>query len=880
MRALLAAAVTLGLGAGVIIRDFHEQNLDLRLLKGAEVSAVVSSTAATLNLAAKDISAYLDTIAPAAAASSAAECEEAINVMPRLTPTLSTIIQATAVQDGQVLCESGTESLRRFTDGGQLPEWASHANNQLILQSAGPIERSASGEWTVMLFRRVRRPDAVLVARLSLSRLNDLVFGRNYDDILITVTDANGRTVLRSESLDSRAGLSVPVSRRVEGVSYTPYGLPFTRNPDGTLAIIQQEPVISPDSSGITRIWDGRVLTNIPWLVYAGLRYHKPSLAEAVASTSWSALSLLLLLATLLWLLYSLTQQVDAVRSYVSQVAYSGNMLPPAQLASEFAPLVTGFRQAFDLRKRAEVQLEQINTELMQRVKNKIADIRRSEAFRDAVMETANDVVLVVNEQGTIVAANSGVESVLGFSRTEIVGRTVAETIVPPEFRLAHQEAFRKRIGQVGQWSGRRAELPVLRKDGSTIPSELSISTTRVGDQVFAVAFLRDISAQEQQERTLRDALHAASAAARAKSEFLAAMSHEIRTPLNGIMGMLDLVLDEPDGSSSKDRLVVARKSAQSLLHLLNSILDYSRLDAGRMELANQTFDPRSVVQEVTDLARDLARMKPIDVACDVAPDLESRYVGDATRLRQVLLNLASNAVKFTDHGRIRLSLERGSTGIRVSVQDTGIGISADRMQAIFEPFTQADSSMTRRFGGSGLGLAIARSMTALMGGTIAAVSEPGTGSTFTLDLPLPAAAPVAELTAARSATRPVRAARILVVDDDPVSQLVASYTLDRVGHHCVTSSTGEQVVSLVRDESIDLVLMDCRMPVVDGQTATRHLRQAGFQGPIIAVTAETSEHERLTCLAAGMDDFLTKPVSPAKLVDTVAKWLASSRVA
>lgn len=880
MRALLAAAVTLGLGAGLAIRDFNEQDRDLRVLKGAEVSAVLSSTAATLNLATKDISAYLDAIAPAAAASSAAECEKAVNVMPRLTPTLSTIIQVTVVQDGRVLCESGTESLRRFTSGGQLPEWASHANDQLMLQSAGPIERSASGEWTVMLLRRGRTPSSLLVATLTLSRLNTLVFDGTAADMLITVTDSDGRTVLRSQNLDSRAGLTVPMSTRVEGVSHTPFGLPFTRNPNGTISIIMQEPVISPDSSGLNRIWDGRVVNNIPWIIYAGLPYRQQSLTEAAASASWTVLSLLLLCTVLLWLLYSLTQQVDAVRTYVSQVSNSGNMLPPARLATEFAPLIIGFRKAFDLRKRAELQLEQINTQLMQRVEIKIAEIRRSEAFRDAVMETANDVVLVVNEQDMIVAANSGVESILGFSRTEIVGRTVAETIVPPEFHLAHQEAFSKRFGQVGHFSGRRVEFPVLRKDGSTIPAELSVSTTRVGDQVFAVGFLRDISAQEQQERALRDALQAASAAARAKSEFLAAMSHEIRTPLNGIMGMLDLVLDEPDGSSRKDRLVVARKSAQTLLHLLNSILDYSRLDAGRIELANETFDPRSVVQEVTDLARDLARMKPIDVACDVAPDLESRYVGDATRLRQVLLNLASNAVKFTDHGRIRLSLERASTGIRVSVQDTGIGIPADRMQAIFEPFTQADSSMTRRFGGSGLGLAIARSMAALMGGTIAAVSEPGTGSTFTLDLPLPAAAPVDELTAARRATRPVRAARILVVDDDPVSQLVASDTLDRVGHHCVTSSTGEQVVSLVRDESIDLVLMDCRMPVIDGQTATRHLRQAGFQGPIIAVTAEASEHERLTCLNAGMDDFLTKPVSPAKLVDIVAKWLASSRAA
>lgn len=870
---MLAAVITLGLAASLFFRALREEEKDLRARQGGQVVAVLSSVSASLNLATKEISSYLDAVSRAADPDNLAACERALRLAPRFTPTLDTIQGIAVVRGEQVVCQTGEVELALQDPDGGFPKWFQFRNVPVQLQSVGPIRRTTSGTWTVILARQLPNREGSLFALVSLSKLNATVFDGVSEDTLFTVVDAEGRTLLRNVDLESRAGRVIPLSDEAEGISGASAGLPFIRNADRGVAMAQREPVISPDSSGVERVWSGKPLAKFSWVAFAGVRYETiPPLTNAANATS-AALPSLVLGAVLLWLLYSLTRQVNTLKRYVMQVADTGNMLPPGQLASEFAPLVSGFRCAFDLQKRAKLQLEQINSDLVLRVESKIADLRKADAFRDAVMETANDVVLVVNDEGRIVAANSGVEPVLGFPRHSMIGKTLDETIMPPEFHLAHEEAFARRRHSTENLDGRRAEFPVVRKDGTRIPVEFSISTTRVGGQFFAVAFLRDITGRQEQERALQEAVVASSAAAKAKSDFLAAMSHEIRTPLNGIMGMLDLVLDAPDAAARNVRLAVARGSAQALLQLLNSILDYSRLDAQRVELANDVFDPKGVLHEVADITRDLARAKPITVTCHVDPEMAER-VGDPTRLKQILLNLGSNAAKFTEHGRITFEARRAESGIRFSVSDTGIGIPPDRIAMIFDPFTQGDSSMTRRFGGSGLGLAIVKAMAHLMGGTVTVESVLGSGSTFVVELPLSAASPEA---CAKAAQSPVpHTKRILVVDDDVTSQIIASDTLLRAGHHCVTASTGERVVWLVRDELIDLVLMDCRMPVVDGLTATRRLREAGFQGPIIALTAYASERDRLSCLEAGMNDFLAKPVSPAKLASTVSEWLAS----
>ena len=871
-RALLAVLITLGLGASLFTRGLREGEKDRRARQGAEVTAVVSSVSATLNLATKEISSYLDAFAREADPGDAAACNRALRLAPRFTSTLETIRGIAVLRQDQVTCQTGNIEPPLHEPDGSLKLWSRRVPVQL--QSVGPIDRTTTGSWTVILARQLPHHQGSLFAYVSLSKLNAVVFDGVSGDALFTVVDTDGRTLLRSIDLESRAGRVIPLNNQVEGVSMAPRGLPFVRNADGTATVVQREPVISPDTSGVDRVWDTKALSTFSWIVFAGVPYQTISPLSSAAEAASTALPSLALAAVLLWLVYSLTRQVSALNRYVVQVSTTGNMLPPAQLASEFAPLVSGFRSAFDLRKRAEIQLEQINDELLQRVESKIADLRKADAFRDAVMETANDVVLVVNDEGRIVAANSGVESVLGFARSSMIGKTLDETIMPPEFQLAHHEAFGRRRRLTDNLNGRRAEFPVVRKDGSRISAEFSISTTRIGGQFFAVGFLRDITARQQQEQALKEAVAASSSAAKAKSDFLAAMSHEIRTPLNGIMGMLDLVLDAPDTSARNERLAVARGSAQALLQLLNGILDYSRLDAGRVELANDTFAPRALLHEVVDITSDLCQAKGIAVTCHIDPGISERMLGDQTRLRQVLLNLGSNAAKFTERGRITFEAHGTESGMRIAVADTGIGIPFDRLAMIFEPFTQADSSMTRRFGGSGLGLAIVKALVHLMGGTVTAESVLGSGSTFIVEVPLKAAATEEH---AKAGQFPAHLpSRILVVDDDLTSQMVASDTLLRAGHHCVTALTGEQVVTLVRDELIDLVLMDCRMPVVDGLTATRLLREAGFQGPIIAVTAHASERDRLSCLDAGMNDFLAKPVSPARLASTVSRWLGS----
>jgi len=439
-------------------------------------------------------------------------------------------------------------------------------------------------------------------------------------------------------------------------------------------------------------------------------------------------------------------------------------------------------------------------------------------------------------------------------------------------------------------------------RKGNLVPIQVS----RTGDEIefLGESFNRMIEAlvasqeeirlhQEHLEERIRQrteeverAMHGALNASQAKSEFLANMSHELRTPMNGLLGMLDLALDGV-GGEQKEQLETAQRCAYSLLALLNDILDLSKIEAGKMLLEKIPFEPRAVVEDCVKSQAAKAAQKKIDLRFEAGPGLPA-LMGDPLRVRQIVANLLSNAIKFTDHGSVSVSLNVSPpVGERVNmvvhVSDTGPGIPHDKLASIFEKFTQADGSITRKYGGTGLGLAITRRLVEMQEGDIRVDSQLGRGSTFYVTLPLeiaPASAQVArEADDARvEAPHSPSTARLLLVEDNLVNQKVVLAILRKKGYRIDVANDGREALDKLQSTAYDLVLMDVQMPVLDGLEATRLIRrEARWDGlPIIAMTAHAMNGDRERCLQAGMTGYISKPVQPAHLIATIDRQLAS----
>jgi signal transduction histidine kinase/ActR/RegA family two-component response regulator len=389
---------------------------------------------------------------------------------------------------------------------------------------------------------------------------------------------------------------------------------------------------------------------------------------------------------------------------------------------------------------------------------------------------------------------------------------------------------------------------------------------------------------------TLEDlmaARDAANAANVAKSQFLANMSHEIRTPLNGVLAMAE-VMDRGEMSPvQRERLTVVRQSGEQLLSVLNDVLDLSKIEAGKLELTTQDFDLERVVQPALEGFAALAQEKGLAFEFAVAPEARGVWRGDGDRLRQILINLVSNAVKFTHQGGVSATFEAADTGgLRLTVVDTGIGIAEDKIHTLFEKFTQADGSTTRQYGGTGLGLAICRELSQLMGGQISARSEEGKGSTFIVELPFPRGS-AAEETEAPAAASDVqqRRVRVLAAEDNSVNQKVLRAIMEPMDVDLMLVGDGRAAVEAWRDSAFDIVLMDIQMPVMDGITAARAIRSAELaerrpRTPILALTANALVHQVEEYLAAGMDGHVAKPIEISKLYDAMSRVLSEPAAA
>ncbi len=503
----------------------------------------------------------------------------------------------------------------------------------------------------------------------------------------------------------------------------------------------------------------------------------------------------------------------------------------------------------------------------------------------NAMVSSTLDAVIVVNEAGRIVEFNGSAEEIFGYTRKEAIGAPLVDLIIPLKYRKRHLEGMRRHLkdGTTNIVDQGRVQMDALRKNGELFPCEFSIARAETKQGILLVAFLRDNSAQVAAEKDLLRARDEALAGERTKAEFMAVMSHEMRTPLNGMLGTMELLRDTTLDERQSSFLQIMETSGRLLLHHVNDVLDIARLDAGRTDAEKRPFVLDELIQQIVDSQRSIAHANQSELEVDITSLGHPTVLGDEQRLRQVLFNLVSNAIKFTEGGVVRIEAEQlaDSDLMEFRVIDTGIGIDEDDIDRIFEDFVTLDTSYSRRFGGTGLGLGIAKRLVESMDGAIGVESEVGDGSLFWFRIPLPIlsnkAEPKTETSASPSHAHPLDAEsglEVLVVEDNQINQLVVQEMLVKEGHTVSLANDGQEGVSAAALRRFDVILMDISMPRMDGVAACHAIRDGDGRSRdtrIIALTANALPEDIERFKQAGMNDVLIKPVSRTKLAKVLA---------
>lgn len=525
------------------------------------------------------------------------------------------------------------------------------------------------------------------------------------------------------------------------------------------------------------------------------------------------------------------------------------------------------------------------------RLAHKDSLIIENESFLRRMIDNVGEGIITIDDAGTIQTFNKAAGQIFGYEPAEATGKPVS-FLMPTGKRQEHDEYVRRTKLYEARIIDRGRELAGLRKNGETFPLALTVSSmTYAGRKIF-VGVCTDISDRKRHEDELIQARQAAEDANMAKSNFLATMSHEIRTPLNGVLNMANILLKSDLTEEQFKYAQTIRISGQSLRSLLGDILDLSKIEMGRFELEMLDFRLKDIFDSVIAVWESRFLGMGIQFSIEASPDLAPALRADPGLLRQILFNLLGNAAKFTEEGSVTLKvsqciLDDGLLELKFGVSDTGIGIAPEAQRRLFDKFTQADSSTTRKYGGSGLGLALCKEFAGLMGGDIGVESVPGEGATFWFTI---VCQPGDEKVAARDlwateididqiGENSGRKLRILGAEDNDINQFILRVMIEKAGHHIDLVNDGVEAVSAVIRGSYDIVLMDVHMPEMDGVTATKKIRE--FEGdqaqiPIIAVTANAMKGDREKYLAAGMSDYVSKPIEPADLFAAIGRCTGS----